>query len=126
VSGATAQRPMWTGVGQAMGYTDSEDLRAAILAAADAITWSELPDGLTHLRGPAARALIAAVFRGRRDQIRRTGTATVAATGKSARPQRLIGIEDHAGVRYFVLDLGHEAVYLLRSTANPSAAAHTP
>jgi hypothetical protein len=56
--------------------------------------------------------LVAAIFFGRRNQLREAGTAPVALDGRAV---TLLGVADEDN-RYYLLDLGDEAVYVLHES----------
>jgi hypothetical protein len=98
----------WNQVGAEMGYTDTPANREAISAAAAAIDWTDQPYTLPRLSVAPLRVLIAAIFHGRLGQLHRAGSAALVLDGQR---HALVGLEDDAN-RYYLLDLGHEAVYV--------------
>jgi hypothetical protein len=111
----------WRRVAVSLGYADTETKRAAIRAAADAIDWTDQPWTVARLTEAPLRVLVAAMFYQRRDDIRRAGSARLQLNGAE---HALVGVEDAAGTRYFLLDMGHEAAYVLHQA--PPAEHTTP
>lgn len=70
------------------------------------------PNDVSELQAAPVCQIVAGLFFGRREQLRLASVAELA--GGSA--DRLIGLEDDAGHRYFVLEIGNhfEAVYVVR------------
>ena len=95
-----------------MGYTDTTAKRAVISAAAAAIDWTDHPYTVPRLAVAPLRVLVAAIFHGRLDQLHRAGSAALVLDGQR---HALVGLEDDAN-RYYLLDLGHEAVYVHHET----------
>ncbi len=104
----------WNQVGADMGYTDTPAKREAISAAAAAIDWTDQPYTVARLSVAPLRVLVAAIFHGRLDQLHRAGSAALALDGQR---RALVGLEDDTN-RYYLLDLGHEAVYVRHETRN--------
>lgn len=105
---ATIATGDWNQVGTDMGYTDTLAKRAIISSAAAAIDWTDQPYTVARLSVAPLRVLVAAIFHGRLDQLHRAGSAALVLPGQR---HALVGLEDDAN-RYYLLDLGHEAVYV--------------
>lgn len=98
----------WTVLGIRMGFTSEQSPRIEILAAISRMSWTEPPPQHPWFDRSAAGAVVEAVIcRRPRPRLYRIGVADLAGG------QRLIGLEDTAGVGSFVLDLGVEVVHVL-------------
>ena len=99
---------IWSPLATHMGYTQTAEQREAILAAIHSMRWIAIrplhASLLLHI-GSAARTLTAAL----------THAAPVrsAAITSLQSGHTLIGLIDVTGVRHFVIDLRHEAIYVL-------------
>ena len=115
-----ADRLSWTALGVRMGFTSEQPQRDEILGAIDRMNWVQTPARPTYLDSQAVRAIVAAVFHHRRDQVRLVGSAQLNGG------RQLIGLEDTLGTRSYVLDLDSEAIYVLAEFSHPhiTAAAH--
>jgi hypothetical protein len=100
----------WNQIGAEMGYTDTTAKREAITAAADAIDWTEDPYAVARLSVAPLRVLVAAIFHGRIAELKRAGSVALVLDGQR---HALVGLEDDTN-RYYLLDLGHEAVHVRR------------
>jgi hypothetical protein len=98
----------WSPLANHMGYTRTPEQREAILAAIRRMTWiaAQPPHAspLPHI-GPAARTLAAALTH--RAPPRRAAIAPLQAG------HTLIGLTDTTGTRHYLIDLRHEAIYVL-------------
>ncbi|MCW2632978.1 MAG: hypothetical protein JWR88_1940 [Pseudonocardia sp.] len=112
MNAVTVTTAEWNQVGTEMGYSDTPAKRQAITAAADAIDWTDQPYTLPRLSVAPLRVLVAAIFHGRLGQLHRAGSVTLVLDGQQ---HALVGLEDAAN-RYYLLDLGHEAVYVRHET----------
>ena len=74
-------------------------------------TWTR--PGPPFSGGPAARAIVNAVFHHRRDQLHLVGVAQL--TGG----RQLIGLQDTLGTCSYLLDLDAEAIYVLDEFSHP-------
>jgi hypothetical protein len=117
MSGTATRQAIWTVLGSQMGYTNNETKRAAVRAAAAAIDWTDHPATVAQLQASPVRVVVAGIFFGRSQQLRRAGTAAL--TLANGVQVALVGLED-ARDRYYLLDLGHEALYVLRETGGRS------
>jgi hypothetical protein len=97
----------WTQLGVHMGYTTEEPQREEILDAVERMTWAGAGGRLRYLDAPAVRAIVNAVYHHRCDQLRLVGVAQLNGD------RQLIGLEDTAGTRSYLLDLDAEAIYVL-------------
>jgi hypothetical protein len=104
---ANDDRRSWTRLGIRMGFTCDESQRAEILDGIARMAWTETGTRPRSPSGPAARATAAAVLGHRSNRLQQIGIARLDGGG------RLIGLEDTAGTRNFVLDLDVEAIHLL-------------
>ena len=102
----------WSTAGHDTGWRDTQANRTAILAAAAAIDWTDRPATVRRLQEPPVRVLLAAIFYGRLDQLRQAGSAAVMLDGQR---HAVVGLADDIN-RYYLLDLGHEAVYVLHES----------
>ena len=100
-------RRRWTDLGRAMGYTDTAAKRQAILRAAEQLDFTSA-DAHWRLRAPHLAAVAAAALGGA--QLRRAARTEVPGHPGWA----LLVLDDVCGVRHILLDLGHEAIHLLR------------
>jgi hypothetical protein len=112
MNAVTVTTAEWNQVGDEMGYTDTPAKREAISAAAAAIDWTDQPYTLPRLSVAPLRVLVAAIFHGRLGQLHRAGSAALVLDGQR---HALVGLEDDTN-RYYLLDLGHEAVYVCHET----------
>jgi hypothetical protein len=117
MSGTATRQAIWTVLGSQMGYTNNETKRAAVRDAAAAIDWTDQPATVAQLHCSPVRMVAAGIFFGRSQQLRRAGTAAL--TLANGVQVALVGLED-ARDRYYLLDLGHEALYVLRETGGQS------
>lgn len=97
----------WTPLGLRMGFTAEQPQREEILAAIKYMAWTKTPTHPPYLDGPAVRAIVAAVFHRRRDQIQLVGVAQLGGG------RQLIGLQDARGGRSYLLDLDAEAIHVL-------------
>jgi hypothetical protein len=104
----------WSSASHDTGWQDTPTNRAAIRAASAAIDWTDRPATVQRLHHATVRVLMAAIFFGRLDQLHEAGSAAVALDGER---HALIGLADDRN-RYYLLDLGHEAVYVLHESRN--------
>jgi hypothetical protein len=119
VTAAHAAELVWTPLSRRLGVTRTARQRKQILAALADMDWSaDIDTCLAHLDGEAARAILAAVYHHRRDQLRLVGTATLPAG------HQLVGLQDADGTRSYLLDLDAEAIHVLAEipTADPRVA----
>jgi hypothetical protein len=119
VTAANAARLAWTPLARRLGITRTARQRKQILTALADMDWSaDLDTALAHLDGEAARAIVAAVYHHRRDQLRFVGTAAL------PDGHQLVGLHDADGTRSYLLDLGTEAMHVLAElpTADPHIA----
>ena len=88
----------------------ARDARAAARALAS--------EGLTPITVQETRAIVAAVYHHRRDQLRLVGTAAL------PDGHQLVGLADADGTRSYLLDLDAEAIHVLTEipTADPRVA----
>lgn len=110
----------WTALGVRMGFTSEAPQREEILAAIDRMNWVQTSTRPPYLDGPAARAIVRAVFGRRRDQLRLVGVAHLDGG------RQLIGLQDSRGTRSYVLDLDAEAIYVLAEFDQPLTTARQP
>jgi hypothetical protein len=105
-------RSHWTDVSADTGWHNTSANRAVITTAAERITWTDQPATVRQLHRGMTRVLVAAVFFGRLNQLREAGTIDVAIEGHAT---TLVGLADEHN-RYYLLDLGDEAVYVLHES----------
>jgi hypothetical protein len=119
VTGAPAPELAWTPLSRRLGLTRTARQRKQILTALAGMAWSaDISSGLAQVDGQAARAIVAAVYHHRRDQLRLVGTAAL------PDGHQLVGLEHADGARNYLLDLDAEAIHLLAEipTADPRVA----
>jgi hypothetical protein len=102
----------WSAASADTGWQATPANRAAVTAAASRMQWTDQPHRLPQLRQPSVRALAAAIFFGRLDQLHAAAAGTVDLDG---RDRTLIGLADDRN-RYYLLDLGDLAVYVLHES----------
>lgn len=105
-------RSHWSQTNADTGWHDTPANRAAVTAAAEQISWTDQPATVPQLHQGMTGVLVAAVFYGRLDQLREAG---ITAVGLDGRAVTLLGLADEHD-RYYLLDLGDEAVYVLHET----------
>jgi hypothetical protein len=99
---------LWTELGQLMGYTDTAAKRRAIVRAASDRLDFTTPYAYWRLKELHVAAVATAALAGA--QLRRA-----ALTDVSGHPGwTLLVLDELSGVRHILLDLGHEAVHVLR------------
>jgi hypothetical protein len=119
VTAANAARLAWTPLSRRLGLTRTARQRKQILTALADMDWSaDIDTSLAHLDGEAARAIVAAVYHHRRDQLRLVGTAAL------PDGHQLVGLQHADGTRSYLLVLGAEAIHVLAEipTADPRVA----
>lgn len=119
MTAAHAAELTWTPLSRRLGVTRTARQRKHILTALAAMDWSaDIDTSLARLDGEAARAIAAAVYHHRRDQLRLVGTAAL------PDGHQLVGLADADGTRIYLLDLDTEAVHVLTEipTADPRVA----
>lgn len=110
----------WTPLGVRRGFTSEQPQREEILAAVERMAWTDNPTLVPYLDGPAVRAIVAAVFHCRHDQIQVVGIAQL----NGAR--QLIGLADNRGGRSYVLGLDAEVIHVLAEVPHvPNHARHS-
>jgi hypothetical protein len=114
------EQMVWTALGVRMGYTSEQSQREEILAAIERMNWVHAPARPPYLDGQAVRAIVNAVFRHRRGQLRQVGVAQLNGG------RQLIGLHDSLGTRSCVLDLDSEAIYVLAEFNHPRTTAQPP
>ena len=97
----------WTALGVRMGFTRDRSQREDILEAIDHMAWTQTATHPPCLGGQAVRAIVSAVCRYHRNQLRLIGVARLDGT------RQLLGLEDSSGIRRYLLDLDSEAIYVL-------------
>lgn len=101
-----------TRLGRSMRATDPATARDEIRAAAERVRWRD-PRAVAELGSRPVRSIVAGIFFGRRVELLRAGVAPIGAGST-----KLIGFEDAAGLRYFLLHrtdgLLVEALYVLQ------------
>lgn len=102
----------WSGASADTGWQATPANRAAVTAVASRMQWTDQPHRLPQLQRPPVRALATAIFFGRLDQLHAAATAAVDLDG---RDRTLIGLADDRN-RYYLLDLGEVAVYVLHES----------
>jgi hypothetical protein len=119
VTSAPAPALAWTPLSRRLGVTRTAGQRKQILTALAAMDWSaDIDTSLANLDGEAARAIVAAVYHHRRDQLRLVGTAAL------PDGRQLVGLADADGTRSYLLDFDAEAIHVLAEvpTADPRVA----
>jgi len=119
MTAARATQLAWTPLSRRLGVTRTARRRTQILTARSRMDWSpDIDTSLAHLDGEAARAIVAAVYHHRRDQLQLVGTAAV------PDGHQLIGMQDADGTRSYLLDLDAEAIHVLAEvpTTDPRVA----
>ena len=108
MTAAVSFQMTWTPLSRRLGVTRTARQRQQILAAIAGIGWSaDVPAVLAHLDGEAVRAIVAAVYHHRRDQLRLVGTAAL------PDGHQIVGITDADGTRSYLLDLDAEGIHVL-------------
>jgi hypothetical protein len=108
VTAALVVQLTWTPLSRRLSVTRTARQRKQILAALAAMNWSaDVDTSVAHLDGDAARAIVAAVYHHRRDQLRLVGTAAL------ADGHQLVGLQHADGTRNYLLDLDAEAIHVL-------------
>ena len=102
----------WSAASADTGWQATPDNRAAVTAAVSRMHWTDQPHRIRQLQRPAVRALAVAIFFGRLDQLHAAATSTVDLDGRA---RTLIGLADDRN-RYYLLDLGDLAVYVLHES----------
>jgi len=114
VSGpAHGGRLAWTALGVRMGFAADRTQREQILTAVSRASWTDSPRCQERLDRPAVSAVAAAVLGHGGERPHRVGIARMGS-------RRLIGLEDTAGVRCWVLEVGCEAVHVLTEVDPPA------
>ena len=119
MTAARATELAWTPLSRHLGVTRTARQRTQILTALSRMDWSpDIDTSLAHLDGEAARAIVAAVYHHRRDQLQLVGTAAL------PDGHQLIGMQDADGTRSYLIDLDAEAIHVLAEvpTADPRVA----
>jgi hypothetical protein len=110
----------WTRLGTGMGYTNTEPKRAAIRAAVEAMTWVDPEQLRDVLDATPIRYYVGGLFYLRHWALAAAAVAPLPDTanpaGNLTEPARLVGLASVSGERYVLLDLGYEAIDLLRDT----------
>jgi hypothetical protein len=103
---------MWTRLGHAMGYTNTEARRAEIRTAIDVMTWRDPGEVAGLLDTAPARQVIAVLLGGRRWALHRVA-ATTLPSDLLWPVRRLLAIEAVTWERYVLLDdCGYEWIHL--------------
>jgi hypothetical protein len=106
----------WTAIGGALHVTSSKTKRNALLKAAAAMAWVTAEGAIPAYENPAVALVVGAVFKGRECQLARVAKADLPGH------QALIGLEDTAGRRCYVVEDHSEAIYVLLEHSARSAA----
>jgi hypothetical protein len=104
-----ARQVVWTRLGNAMGYTNTEPKRAEIRAALDTMTWTDPAELADQVHG-LARA-IADVYYGRVWALEYAGVATLP-DDVHGQTRQLVGLQSVSGQRYVLLHAGYELIHL--------------
>jgi len=117
---AACRQANWTRLGRRMGYTDSEPKRSAIRAAVARMTWVDPCQHADVLDASPMRTYVDALFDRRREALYRAAVIDLPpdprlSPGPDGYP-RLIGLWSLTGERHVLLDLGYEALNLMRDT----------
>jgi hypothetical protein len=122
---APCRQANWTRLGRQMGYTDSEPKRSAIRAAVARMTWVDPCQHADALDASPVRTYVDALFDRRREALYRAAVIDLPPdAGLSAGPdghRRLIGLWSLTGERHVLLDLGYEALNLMRDAVREEA-----
>lgn len=112
---------IWTRLGNALGYTNTEAKRAEIRDAVAGMVWLE-PAALADVVNAApARQVVASLFYGRTWALDRAAV-TELPSDAAGRPRRLIGLHAVTGQRYVLLRVDYEVVELLHDYPLPGTA----
>jgi hypothetical protein len=120
-----ARQVVWTRLGNAMGYTNTEPKRTEIRDALDTMTWTdpaELADQLDGIPGVLARA-IADLYYGRVWALDCAGVAALP-DDSLGQTRRLVGLRSVTGERYVLLHAGYELIHLY--TDHPATGTGVP
>lgn len=117
---AACRQANWTRLGRQMGYTDSEPKRSAIRAAVARMTWVDPCRHADVLDASPVRTYVDALFDRRREALCCAAVIDLPPDsglwpGPDGHP-RLIGLWSLTGERYVLLDLGYQALNLMRDT----------
>jgi hypothetical protein len=117
---AACRQANWTRLGRQMGYTDSEPKRSAIRAAVARMTWVDPCQHADALDASPVRTYVDALFDHHREALYRAAVIDLPPDpglwpGPDGHP-RLIGLWALTGERHVLLDLGYEALNLMRDT----------
>lgn len=107
----------WTAIGSAMRVTNSKAKRKALLGAAATMAWVNTSGALPVFENPAVDLVVRALFNTARD----TELSRVAKADLPGH-QALIGLQDNAGTRCYVVEDHSEAIYVLLEQPARSAA----
>lgn len=107
-----ARQSMWTRLGNAMGYTDTEAKRAEIRAVLAHLVWVDPCEMADVLDAAPVRHAVAGLFYQRRWALHSAGIATLP-DDVAGRQRRLIALESISGERYALLSTGYEVIDLL-------------
>jgi hypothetical protein len=122
---AACRQANWTRLGRQMGYTDSKSKRSAIRAAVARMAWVDPCQHAEALDASPVRTYVDALFDRHREALYRAAVIDLPPdSGLSAGPDghlRLIGLWALTGERYVLLDLGYEALDLMRDTVREEA-----
>jgi hypothetical protein len=119
MAAARAAELVWTPLSRRLGVTRTARQRKQILTALADMDWSaDIDTSLRHLDGEAARAIVAAVYHHRREQLRLVGTAAL------PDGHQIVGLQYAGGTRSYLLGLDADAIHLLAEipTADPRVA----
>jgi hypothetical protein len=122
---AACRQTNWTRLGRQMGYTDSKPKRSAIRAAVARMTWVDPCQHADALDASPVRTYVDALFDRRREALYRAAVIDLSpdaglSPGPGGHP-RLIGLWSLTGERHVLLDLGYEALNLMRDTVREEA-----
>jgi hypothetical protein len=117
---AACRQANWTRLGRQMGYTDSKPKRSAIRAAVARMSWVDPCQHADALDASPVRTYVDALFDRRREALYRAAVIDLPPDpglwpGPDGYP-RLIGLWSLTGERHVLLDLGYEALNLMRDT----------
>ena len=107
-----ARQTVWTRLGNALGYTNTEAKRGEIRAAAEQMVWRAPAELAAVLDTAPARQVIAALFYGRTWALDRAAVVDLP-TDEAGRARRLIGLAAVTGQRYVLLHTDHEVIDLV-------------
>jgi hypothetical protein len=94
----TPRELSWTPLGRRLGITATAAQRERLLTAIHRMSWTENLASPAWRRRPAPRAVVAAIFNGRLDQLRQVGEVAIGPG------RQLIGLRDSHGTCSYVVE----------------------